>query len=275
MDNTELVTAFIKNYRDLQLDKSNHDQIKDFNKSLKKYPYFLVHPFIVDDNEPDNVQLLVGFANHFKIYQKNDKSTIPEAMGQICGMQHFLKADKSFNITETLVIPTGTIDPMPIRKIEWIELINAPKLDDGEFSILTTAFLEYFGLDVRAEQAGSSKSFDFNQYFFNEKNKPVDLELREVWRDTDSDEKYGHIQTLVIWQGEFIGWLLCSGKWLDSYTAYTVNLTRWSELMDCIYQQSGYVPGRGQNGVYVYDMNKDDVDDVAYVPGISTLNYTD
>lgn len=275
MDNTELVTDFIKKYHEILLEERNHDRIKQFNNNLKKYPYFLVHPFSVDDDEPDNVQLLVGFAKDFKIYQKDDKATISQAMDQICRGQQFLKANKSVDFTETLAIPTSTIEPLPLRKIEWVELINAPKLDDGEFSILTTAFLEYFGLDVRAQQAGDSKSFNFNQYFYNEKNKPVDLELREVWRDTDSDDKYGSIQTLVIWQGEFLGWLVCSGKWLDSYTAYTVNLTRWSELMDCIYQQSGYVPGRGQKGVYVYDMNKNDVDDVAYVPGISTLNYTD
>ena len=57
--------------------------------------------------------------------------------------------------------------------------------------------------------------------------------------------------------------------------ASTVNLEKWVDLMDTIYKQSGYKPGRNINGVSVYNMEKDDVDDVAYVPGVSTVHYDD
>lgn len=271
MNNKEFSIDFINGYRDLMLSKSSHDQIKHFNNNLKRFSHLLVYPFSHDDDSV-KMQLLVGFADTFNIHQKDDKATMPEAMEQVRSGQDFLTISVDSMFTETLAISTSAIELLPIRKVEWSELINAPKLDDGEFSILKSAFLEYFNLDESAYQQGSDERFSFSDYFYKKNNKPEALELREVWSDTDGD-KYGNIQTLVIWHGVFIGWVVCSGKWLDSYTASTVNLDQWSNMMDTLYANSGYKPGRNLKGVYVYDMEKDDVDDVTYVPGVSTVNY--
>lgn len=90
MENTEFVTDFIKGYRELMLEKSSHDKVKHFNNNLKEYPYLLVYPFTVNEDEPEKQQLLVGFATEFKIYQKDDKETMPDAMKQIRRGQEFL-----------------------------------------------------------------------------------------------------------------------------------------------------------------------------------------
>lgn len=273
MDKTEFVTDFIKGYRELMLEKSSHDKVKHFNNNLKEYPYLLVYPFTVSEDEPEKQQLLVGFATEFKIYQKDDKETMPDAMKQIRRGQEFLVVGKDITITETVAIPTSEIEPVPIRKVAWAELIEAPKLGEDDFSVLSAPFLEYFNLDSYAYQEGSDESFDFSHYFYQDSNKPVGLELREVWHDTCDDDKHGNTQTLVFWKYEFIGWLTFSGRYLDSTMASTVNLEKWVDLMDTIYKQSGYKPGRNINGVSVYNMEKDDVDDVAYVPGVSTVHY--
>lgn len=274
MDNKAFVTDFIKGYRELMLNQSSHDKIKHFNNNLKEYPYLLVYPFTSDDSEPAKTQLLVGFAETFAIHQKDDKATMPEAMKQIRRGQDYLKVGHDVTITETVVIPTSEIEPVPVRKVAWAELIEAPKLGEDSFSVLSAPFLEYFNLDSYAYQEGSDESFDFSHYFYQDSNKPVGLELREVWHDTCDDDKHGNTQTLVFWKDEFIGWLTFSGRYLDSTMASTVNLEKWVDLMDTIYKQSGYKPGRNVHGVSVYNMDKDDVDDVAYVPGVSTANYS-
>lgn len=275
MDNKAFVTDFIKGYRELMIEKSSHDKIKHFNNNLKEYSYLLVYPFTVDDTEPEKMQLLVGFANNFVIYQKDDKATMPEAMKQIIRGQDCLKVSHDLDITETVAIPTSEIETLPVRKVTWAELINAPKLGEDSFSVLCEPFLEYFNLESYSYQADSNESFDFNHYFNQDSNKPSELELREVWHDTCDDDKHGNTQTLVFWKDEFIGWLTFSGRYLSSCMASTVNLEKWTDLMDTIYKQSGYKPGRNVNGVSVYNMDKDDVDDVAYVPGVSTVHYDD
>jgi hypothetical protein len=275
MDNKEFVTDFIKGYRELMLKQSSHDKIKHFNNNLKAYPYLLVYPFTADDSEPAKTQLLVGFAETFNIHQKDDKATMPEAMTQIIRGQDYLKVGNDVTITETVAIPTSEIEPVPVRKVTWEELINAPKLGEDSFGVLCEPFLEYFNLDSYAYQEGTNESFDFSHYFHKDSNKPDGLELREVWHDTCDDDKHGNTQTLVFWKDEFIGWLTFSGRYLSSCMASTISLEKWTDLMDAIYKQSGYKPGRNVNGVSVYDMDKDDVDDVAYVPGVSTVNYDD
>lgn len=285
MDNTKFVSNFIKSYREFLISKNfRHGNIKHFNNCLKKYSHFLVHPFHTNENK-EQFKLLTGFSNAFKIYKKNDKEALPSAAKQIGMFKCILTVSKDFGLSETVskdfdssetvAIPTSEIEPLPIRKVEWSELVNAPKLAEADFDLLQDSFLEYFNLDEYAYQADSNESFRFGEYFREEANKPEGLELREVWHDTCQDDKHGEVQTLVFWKEEFIGWISCSGRYLTSSTASTVNLPKWTELMDTIYANSGYKPGRNVNGVSVYDMNKDDVDDVAYVPGVSTVNYDD
>lgn len=272
MDKQTFSTDFISQYRKL-LATCSHEQIKAFNTNLKKYAYFLVYPFTSED-QSDKVQVLVGFADTYAIHEKDNEAHMPEAMAQLKSNYDYLQIGKDFALTKTLPIPVSEIEPVELRKIEWAELINAPKLDDGNFSILKSSFLTYFGFDSYSYQE-NGENFDFGNYFYHEKNKPSELELREVWRDIDSGDKYGHIQTLVFWKGSFIGWVMCSGKWLDSYSASTVDMDKWADLMDTIYAQSGYKPGRNFNGVTVYDMEKHEVDDVTFVPGVSTKEYDD
>jgi len=274
MDKQAFTVDFIKSYRELLLTCS-HDQIKVFNNRLKKYTYFLVYPFTGSDENPEKTSLLVGFADTFVVHQKDDQPNMPAAMQQITAGQGYLTVGSGLDITETVGIPTSEIEPLPVRKVEWAELINAPKLADADFDLLQDSFLEYFNLDEYAYQEGSNESFRFGEYFREEANKPEGLELREVWHDTCQDDKHGNIQTLVFWKDEFIGWISCSGRYLTSSAASTVNLPKWTELMDTIYANSGYKPGRNVNGVSVYDMSQDDVDDVTYVPGVSTVNYDD
>lgn len=273
MDKQAFTVDFIKNYRELLLSESSHDQIKAFNNRLKKYAYFLVYPFTGSDENPEKVSLLIGFADTFAIYQKDDQANMSAAMQQIGAGHGYLTVGKGLDITETVAIPTSEIEPIPVRKVEWAELINAPKLNDADFSLLQDSFLEYFNLDEYSYQAGSNESFRFGDYFNKEANKPEGLELREVWHDTCDDDKHGNVETLVFWKDEFIGWISCSGRYLTCSSASTVNLPKWTELMDTIYANSGYQPGRNVNGVSVYDMTKDDVDDVTYVPGVSTQNH--
>lgn len=273
MDKHSFANDFVKGYCDLIKKEWGHDQIKTFNKNLKTYSHIVVFPF--SDDDPEKLQLLVGFTNKFEIHQFNDENSMKAAMSQIQAGNQFVTVSKDYSLTETVAFETSQIEPIPLRKIEWAELINAPTLSEDSFSILEDSFLEYFHLDAYAYQEGSNESFDFGGYFNNDKNKPEGLELREVWHDTCNDDKFGSVQSLVFWQGEFIGWISFGGRYLTSSSASTVKLEKWVELMQLIYDQSGFKPGRNINGLSVYDMTKDEVDDVAYVPGVSTQNYDD
>lgn len=272
MDKQTFTNIFVKQYSDLMLSARSHDAIKQFNNNLAKYSYLLVYPS--DSDEPDRIQLLVGFANQYEIHQFGAHEDMVKAMTQIKSNPDFCTVSKELTVAETVVIPTADFPALPLRKIAWEELINAPKLQDEDFDVLQSSFLEYFNLDEHAYQEGNDTPFDFREYFSTESNKPEQLELREVWHDADWDGKYGNIEILIFWKSEFIGWITRTGRYLESYAASTINLEKWTDLMDTIYKSSGYKPGRNVNGVSVYNMETDDVDDVAYVPGVSTRHYT-
>jgi len=271
MDNQEFVNDFIKSYQDL-VASSDHKKIKDFNRNLAKYAYFLVYPFKYE--QKDHVQLLVGFADSFEIHPFGNTVITPDAMSQLKAGRDFIRTHENFHLSETLAIPTSNIHPIPLKKIEWLQLINAPKLEDDSFSVLEKSFLEHFNLDEYAYQDDSEDPVHFGKYFNNDNNKPEDLELHVVWHDVDSSAKYGSIQTLILWKGEFIGWVTRSGRWIDTYSFSTVNVDKWNDLMDTIYKNSGYKQSRTSRGVHVYDMTKDEVDDVAYIPGFSIPTYS-
>lgn len=273
MDIDRFIEIFVKNYVGLLVSQNNYSRIKNFNNSLNKYEYLLVYPLDIDD-EKNTIKLLVGFADTFSIHLYDDNTKIHEAQSQIKTKPVVIEVSGECRISATVAIKTELFQPIPLRKVEWSELISSPKIEDGSYSLLQSSFLEYFHLDEHAPQANGSDDFDFSHFFNNEKNKVDGLELRVVWEDMDSSQKYGTVQTLVMWNNEFIGWITCSGRYLDDHSASTVNTVKWIELMEAIYKQSGYSVGNDLRGVSVYDMSKDDVDDVAYVPSIEITQYT-
>jgi len=94
-----------------------------------------------------------------------------------------------------------------------------------------------------------------------------------LWCDVDSYQKYGNIDRLIFWKGEFIGWISYSGRWIDHKIFNTVNPDAWKELMHVMYEISGYKKCPGISGVTVVDMSTKKVEDCTSVPGFTEPDY--
>lgn len=260
--------TFIESYRNLVFTEGKRKEIKTLNRRLNEYKYILVYPFKEEENS-NKLKVLVGFSNEIKIL-KFGKETMMQALQHVERNNFVLNiSDVDEKIEETLVFETSQLEPIPVEDISWDNLLNAPTISLGNFNLMQEFFLEFFNLTDCEYEDG----IYFSNFFLNETNKPEELELKVVWRDVDSDEKYGNIVTLVCWKNQTIGWVSTSGRWLDSNHASTINPDIWIEMMNAIYEKTGFTPSNKIRGVSVYDITKDKVDDVCIVPGFSTTDY--
>lgn len=259
---------FIETYRNFVLNEGNRKQIKTLNRRLKEYKYILVYPFYSEEKS-NKLKILVGFSNEIKVF-KLEEETMQKAMKHVEYTSFILSvSNDEEKIEETLVFETSNFEPIPVEDISWDNLLNAPAISLGDFSLIQDSFLEFFNLT----DCGYENEIHFSKFFLNKSNKPEDLELKVVWCDVDSDQKYGYIITLVCWKNQTIGWISTSGKWLDSRQASTINPDIWIDMMNFLYEKTGFTRPNNMRGVSVYDITKDKVDDVCIVPGVSTTDY--
>jgi hypothetical protein len=264
--------SFPKDYRDFTIARNLRETSKKFNLNIERFKYVLVYPFDKKNKENgNNHTLIVAFSNDPKVFEYT-KGAPQAAYKDFHIVDTITVTDLSF---EFLVFETSIFEPISLEKVEWSKLINAPKIDDGDFSDLQTAFLSFFGLDENEYNQDYSDSFNFSRFFCHEENKPYDLELRVVWRDVDSGDKYGNIVTLIFWKNDFIGWVTHSGKWLDSEDVNTVDIEKFKDLMQFIYDKTGFIRSNRLHGISIYDMDKHEVDDLVSVPGVSMRNYSE
>lgn len=261
----QITKDFISNYRQILIEDDSRDKKKKFNRHLANYKYILVHPFKETDDSP--LQIIMGFTNELAIYPAGR-----EHIRHVFGAAHniyesFTFKDPDISISQTFSFETASVEPIPVEIIPWSKLIEAPKLDDGDFELLQESFMEFFSLK------DYEHDHDFNAYFFKEENKPEELELREVWQDVDKYDKFGNITTLVFWKKEFIGWVSVGGRYFDTTCASTVNVEKWKELMNTIYDKTGFVRTPKMNGVSIHNMNTENVDDLLNIPGVDEYSY--
>lgn len=270
--NTAFIENFIEYYRNSKLNSEHPNVQKSFNRNLRKYKYFLIYPFMRNDKS-DTVSLLVGFHNEAKIFKMNKDESIKayDHVEHNCEVINTDKVELPFD--ETIVVETSTIEKLAIPEAKWEDFINAPKIEDGDFSIIQNDFLEFFGLSNYEYNYETGVSFDFNR-FFSKENAPKDLELKVVWKDIDSAEKYGNIITSVFWREEFIGWISTHGKWLAHHNAHTVNIEKWTQFMEYLKGLTGFKPIDYVKGVIISNMETDFVEDSTYVAGFSTIDYS-
>lgn len=262
----EFIEKFIAGYTGLSSKTRNH--IRCFNRQISNYKYIMIHPVLIKDD----YELMVGFVNDNSNIWPLGEEEQRKAFEFIGHRGHeFLRTDDKLNtemFNQTLYIETSRFSPIPLETGSWEQLLNAPKIEDGDFDLLTEPFSTFFNLDEHYNN-------DFDVWeFFQEKNKPSDVELRVVWKDVDSDHKYGNINTLIFWQGEFIGWVNSGSKWLATHVYNTVNAERWAAFMQYLYQCSGQTPNNTLRGIYVVDMNSvTDVESVISIPGLTEPDY--
>ncbi len=270
-DKTKAIN-FINQYRNNILQNDSRVLIKEFNRNLASFNYIVFVPHITTNDE---TAFILGFTNSMvENCDFKDSDSHQNLMKSIKSSPRFFKISKEEELTDVVYLNTTDVETLPFKKVEWSELINAPKIDDADYDLIQKPFLSYFRLDDSMHY-DDGESFSFSDYFNEESNKPADLELRNVWRDVDRDEKYGEIQTLVFWKEQFIGWITRNGRYLDVLYASTVNVEQWKEMMDHIYKSSGYVHSPSMQGFHVYDMTTTDPDDVVSVPGVTQKNYED
>lgn len=258
---------FVYNFKKTLSSRPRHEQ-KTFNKDLKRFKLMVFHPYYMDDE----YHVLFGFSDECEVLC-SDKASSTKIYNQIKKHMYFSPKGDVFSLEQTLIIPTLNIDPLPLRKIPWDEAIEQPKLGDADFSYIEDSFIEFYGLENNKYTEYGKNKKSLSSFFNKNENKPDELELRIVWDDVDSGEKYGDIQVLIFWKNEFIGWIHRSGKWLESYSYSTIDATKWCDMMQTIFQKSEYSYINSMSGVSVHSMDSD-VDDLMFIQGVSINNYS-
>lgn len=265
----EFIEKFIAGFKSVS-EQRRYDS-RCYNNMIRDKKYIMLHPMIFDD---DNIEFLVF---------PTDDNTKIWPVGEDLQREVFdyvEKTRKYYNfvscinpkdidcIDETVYIETSRFSAIDLTIARWSDLINAPKLRDGNFSDLRVPFEKFFNLE-------NDCNHDIHYWEVFADNKiPAELELREVFHDVDSYQKYGTISTTIFWKNEFIGWYTRSGRWLDDMVFNTVNVEKWKELMYVMLEMSGYKLGERLNGVEVYTMNDtDDVETITSVPGFTEPDY--
>ena len=262
----EFIEKFIADYTGLSSKTRRHS--RSFNYRISNYKYIMIHPVLIKDD----YELMVGFVHdNSKVWSlgKDDQREAFEFIGH--HGHEFLCTDDKLDtelFNKTLYIETSRFSPIALDTGSWEQLLNSPKIEEGDFSLLSEPFTTFFNLDIYYDD-------DFDVWgFFQESNKPSDVELRVVWKDVDSGQKYGCINTLIFWKGEFIGWVSSGSKWLATHGYNTVNAERWVAFMQYLYQCSGQKPKNTLRGIDVIDMNSViDVESVINIPGLTEPDY--
>jgi hypothetical protein len=267
---SDLVQTLVDGYTDL-IKNGRRNHIKSFNKNIEEYKYFLVYPFLVNDE----VELMVGFSNESTVYQMCEDD-MHKAFKLIESCRDYVKCDTLdvSGLTETLVIDASRFARIHLEVPNWRQLIDAPEIMKSDFSVLTDSFCKFFGLQEEQYDRNYDLIMDFKSWFGYNENQPVDLDLKVVWNDVDSyDNKFGTRTINVFWKGEFIGFISGSfGRWEFVGTEYTVNYDKWTEMMDAIYSSTGFVKDQGA-GVIVLEMHNTSVEDYTSIPGVSDKDY--
>lgn len=252
----EYIESFVEKYKKNLIEANNREDIKEFNRAISSYRYMIVHPYPVAD-QLGKFQIIVGFGDNPKILSTSKENTL-NAFESIRSELKVITPDEDVSsIANTFVFETSTIQQIPIENIPWERLINSEEIGKASFDILTRPFCDMFYLDESTDAIG--------MFFEDEEKKPKELELKLVWRDVDS---YGSV-ALIFWKSEFIGWITHSGRWFATMEVSTVNVTKWEEMMNTLFDLVNLKNISSLRGVTVYDMTKDQVDDVVFVPGIS------
>lgn len=270
---SQLLQNFPQDYKNFVMSRNVHESSKKFNKNIEKYKYVLVFPFYQSNGSVQD-SLLIGFSDEPTIYKCDSENQ--KAAFQAFTSHEIIKINNIKAVfTESMAFSTSLFEKIPQDKVLWSQLIDAPKIEDGSYDLLLESFLEFFGLERNEYNQDYSESFDFEGHFCKDHNKPNELELRVVWHDVDSYDKFGTIITLIFWKNEFIGWVSTGGRYLDTNSASTVNIDAWKDLMQAIYESTKFQRSNRLAGVSVYDMNAVEVDDVVSVPGVSMRSYSE
>lgn len=273
--NTELSfqSEIVKKITDLF--SSSRRESRSFNHVIKEKKFVMLHSFLYEGEElagtyafftDDNSVVFPFSDDRTEEKQYHDILSIIERNPFYLTMETPMEW---FNtMKQTTYISTELFSPIEVTTPTWQDFINAPSICDRKFGIdeLKDTFIEYYHLST-------DDDFEFSDVFLNKELS--ELDIRQVWCDTDSSQKYGDIIKTIHYKGEFIGWISNSGRWLDTQTISTVDLKKWKALMADMYELSGYVRGDSINGVYVHDMNSEHVEDCVPVPGFSEKEYND
>lgn len=257
----EYIESFVEKYKKHLIESNNREDIKEFNRAISSYRYMIVHPYPVAD-QLGKIQIIVGFGDNPKILSTSKENTL-NAFESIRSELKVITPDEDVSsIAKTFVFETSTIQQIPIENVPWERLINSEEIGKASFDILTRPFCDMFYLDESTDAIG--------MFFEDEEKKPKELELKLVWRDVDS---YGSV-ALIFWKSEFIGWITHSGRWLATMEVSTVNVTKWEEMMNTLFDLVNLKNISSLRGVTVYDMNTTQVDEVVYVPGVSKKSHS-
>ena len=262
----EFIEKFIAGYIGMSSKTRRH--IRSFNYRISNYKYVMIHPVLINDD----YELMVGFVNDNTNIWTLGEEEQRQAFEFIGNRGHeFLRTNDKLDIemfNQTLYIETSSFSPIQLETGSWEQLLNSPKIEDAEFSILSEPFTTFFNLDEHYNE-----HFDVWGFFQN-CNKPSDVELRVVWKDVDDGEKYGSINTLIFWNDEFLGWVNSGSKWLAIHVYYTVNADRWEAFMQYLYKCSGQKALNKLRGIEVIDMDSvKDVESIVSIPGLTELDY--
>jgi hypothetical protein len=245
-----------------------------YNRIISEKKFLMVHPILLPNSKID---VLINFTNENKVvYPMGEdlQHEVFEFVRNSDGHHYFFSTGFSEDemiefLPETRYIETSLFTPIELVNPTWDDLLNAQKVGDANFNILKETFNEFHSISDFDDRGDDSDNL-----FYEEENKPSELELRIVFEDITSDHKYGSGTILVFWKGEFTA--LCNEyieRYRQDHSYYIANVDNWREMMKVLYEKANIKPGSPIHGAEILDMTND-VEQMASIPGFTEKVHT-
>ena len=242
----------------------DRDEHRKFNSNLKKYKYVFFYPFFGDDENGDesieiDPSLFVGFTDNPS--EKTMDRTTARGLSSL-GDDDSLYVESSLAYMldhKRMVISTASIEPIPVAKVSWKTLLDAPVLRKGNYCIMCEYVLSHLRL--------STATYDFDKTvieFLQDQNK---IELDVVY-STDNHAGEKQSSTIVKYNGTPVGIIQNSG-W-DGINSKLCVFCRdeWDDMMSYLVVTSGVDKLFRDEYITVIDLERDP-DEYTFVPGVT------
>lgn len=113
-----------------------------------------------------------------------------------------------------------------LNQITFNDILNAPVKDKATNK---SEMLNYF-----EQRKGMDAPCEVYEYFNSGNGAISRVEVDNIFIDVDNNWKYGDMYHRIFWDGDLIGLIHRSGKYLDTYTYRTFDKEKWDEMSKSI-----------------------------------------
>lgn len=213
---------------------------------------------VVPNFQSNNPFLFLFASGTYEVFDVNniqpciDKFVCISYIGLDSGQYNDLKS-----VTETFCISVDKLEKVNVRTVTYEDMCLAQALDYDNLSVMQDAFKKYYP---------SASYDDYKEYSSDRLKFPI------IWKDVYMDNKYGTVIVKIMFDNNFIGWVKISGKYLEEFDYYCLNVDLWHKMMEHIFAVFRATFEHFEE-INMVDIDDFDFDEHVKIEGISTKEW--